>query len=97
MAADQGPTSQFNTLPKLNQGGGGNADNMLQIVSQQPPAPQTVGGGGSGLAFDAPPFEPIQIDPFPMDYSNQMMQAAESPGFNIDYNQQVMRVVALTL
>ena len=55
-----------------------------QTMSQQP----VVGGNGM-MTFDPSSLEQIQVDPFHVDYSNQMMQSTESPSFGLDYNQQV--------
>lgn len=43
----------------------------------------------SALQLEAPPFEPVGIDPIQFDYSNQLMPSMDSPNFNMDYNQQV--------
>lgn len=94
-AGQQGmPPVPFGGFPKLNPGSL-STENMLQMVPQpqtqqqqqvfsQPPVI-----GNAGLTFDAPPFEPIQIDPFHIDYTNQMMHSTESPNFGFDYSQQV--------
>ena len=44
---------------------------------------------GGVLQLDGTQFEPVGIDPFQVDYANQLVQPMDSPNFNLDYNQQV--------
>lgn len=82
------PPVPFGGFPKLNPGPL-SADGMLQIVPQQQQQQQPV-IGSAGMTFDMPPFESIHLDPFHMNYSNQIMQSTESPNFGFDCAQQVL-------
>lgn len=83
------PPVPFGGFPKLNPGPLA-ADGMLQIVPQQQSLAQPPVIGGAGMTFDMPTFESIHVDPFHLDYSNQILQSTESPNFGFDYAQQVL-------